>query len=499
MKTSSFSKLSLRTLLLALLASPLALTSLIGKDQPKLKIDDSPLVQDGRQATTFAPVVKRVTPSVVNIYTAKTIRDNPGVSPLMDDEMLRQFFFGGRQPAVPQERREQSLGSGVIVSEDGYVLTNNHVIENADEIKVALPDNVSIYDAKVVGTDPQTDIAVLKVDARSLPAITVADSDRIEVGDVVLAIGNPFGLGQTVTSGIVSAKGRGGMGILDYEDFIQTDASINPGNSGGALVDAGGRLVGINTAILSRSGGNQGVGFAVPINQARYVMERLIADGKVTRGHLGIIIQPVTPELAEEFKLAGNIGALVGDVTESSPADRAGIKAGDVIISFDGKKVQDSRHLRLLVAQTSTGTAIALKILREGKEQDLTVKLEQQPQGGMAKADGSGGMKRGSDNDPLAGVSVEDIDARARREHDIPSQIRSGALIVSVIPGSPASRAALRPGDVILEINRQAVSGADDAIAMSRSLDKERVLLRIWSQGGTRYLIIDGTPPQPAR
>jgi serine protease Do len=249
----------------------------------------------------------------------------------------------------------------------------------------------------------------------------------------------------------------------------------------------GGRLVGINTAILSRSGGNQGVGFAVPINQARFVMERLIADGKVTRGHLGIIIQPVTPELAEEFKLAGNIGALVGDVTESSPADRAGIKAGDVIISFDGKKVQDSRHLRLLVAQTSTGTAIALKILREGKEQDVTVKLEQQPQGGMAKADGSGGMKRGSDNDPLAGVSVEDIDARARREHDIPSQIRSGALIVSVIPGSPASRAALRPGDVILEINRQAASGADDAIAMSRRLDKERVLLRIWSQGGTRY------------
>ena len=499
MKTLSFSKFLRRSLLLALLASPFALMPLIGKDQPRLKVDDSPLIQDNRQAMSFAPVVKRVTPSVVNIYTAKTIRDGLNASPMLDDDLLRQFFFGGRQPVVPQERREQSLGSGVIVSEDGFVLTNNHVVENADEIKVALSDNVTIYDAKVIGTDPQTDIAVLKVDAKALPAITVTDSDKIEVGDVVLAVGNPFGLGQTVTTGIVSAKGRGGMGIVDYEDFIQTDASINPGNSGGALVDAGGRLVGINTAILSRTGGNQGVGFAVPANLARFVMERLIADGKVTRGYLGVMIQPVTPELAKEFKLQENSGALVGDVTGSSPADHAGIKAGDVIISFDGKKVQDNRHLRLLASQTSPGKTVTVKALREGKEQDFSVKLEEQSSGGLARAEGNSGMKRGSDNDPLAGVSVEDIDPRARREYDIPSQIRSGALVAGVAPGSPASQADLKPGDVILEINRRPVSSADDAITQSKRLESERVLLRIWSRGATRYLIVDSSQAKAGR
>ncbi|HEY9173833.1 MAG TPA: Do family serine endopeptidase, partial [Verrucomicrobiae bacterium] len=361
---------------------------------PKLKTDNSPLPADARPALTFKPIVKKVTPSVVNIYSAKTVRQTPAFAPFFDDPFFRQFF-GVPFENVPRERREQSLGSGVIATEDGYILTNNHVVDGADEIKVALADDKSVYDAKVIGTDPQTDIAVLKIEGKNLPAITITDSDQLEVGDIVLAIGNPFGVGQTVTMGIVSAKGRGGMGIVDYEDFIQTDASINPGNSGGALVDAAGRLVGINQSIISRSGGNQGIGFSVPINLARYVMERLIADGKVTRGYLGVMIQPVTPDLAKEFKLPDNTGALIGDVTKDSPAEDAGLKEGDVIIEFNGKKVTDSRHLRLLVSQTAPGTKADVKLLRDGKEKNLTVKLGELPEGGLARSDGRpGGLRR---------------------------------------------------------------------------------------------------------
>ena len=490
MKTS-FVPTSLRRPLLAVgalaLAAVAALVPLSGKEAPRLKIDDTPVALDARPAFTFGPVIKRVAPSVVNIYTAKTLRQDPRLSPLFDEPLLREFFGGGRWENIPRERRAQSLGSGVIVSDDGYILTNNHVVENADEIKVALADNVTIYSAKVVGTDPQTDIAVLKVDAKNLPAIAVTDSDRLEVGDVVLALGNPFGLGQTVTMGIVSAKGRGGMGIVDYEDFIQTDASINPGNSGGALVDAAGRLVGINSAILSRSGGNQGIGFAVPINLARTVMERLVVDGKVTRGQLGVIIQPVTPE---------NTGALVGGVTPGSPADEAGLKAGDVIVEFNGKKVTDSRHLRLMVGQTAPGASVSVKVLRDGKEQTFTAKLGEVSTEGLAKGGGSGGLRRGAGADVLDGVSVEDIDARARRQFAIPAEVRDGALIVEVAPGSPASEAGLKAGDVIFEINRQPVRSADEAIEQSKLQRGDRVLLRVWSGNGSRYVLLEAAQPR---
>jgi serine protease Do len=498
MKTSPLHQLLRRPALALAALTAVGLAAIVplsGKDTPKLKLDDTPLTLDSKPTFTFGPIIKKVSPSVVNIYTAKTIRDNPRLSPLFDDPLFGQFFGGGgRWENVPRERREQSLGSGVIVSSDGYILTNNHVVENADEIKVALADNVTTYSAKLVGADPQTDIAVIKVEAKDLPAIIVADSDRIEVGDVVLALGNPFGVGQTVTMGIVSAKGRGGMGIVDYEDFIQTDASINPGNSGGALVDAAGRLVGINSAILSRTGGNQGIGFAIPINLARDVMERLVAEGKVTRGQLGVMIQPVTPELAKEFKLPQNAGALVGGVTPQSPADEAGIKAGDVIVEFNGKKVSDSRHLRLMVGQTAPGTSVTVKALRDGKEQTFNVKLAETKTEGLAKGDRSGGLRRGSGSDALDGVSVEDIDARARRQFELPAQIRGGALIVAIAPGSSAADAGLKPGDVILEINRQPIESADDAIAKSRDLQGGRVLLRVWSGGGSRYVILESNP-----
>src|SRR5690242_9779893 len=297
-------------------------------------VDERPIARDIGGHGSFAPVVKKVAPGVVKVFTTTKVHNTsyngmPGAPGDMDD-IFRRFFgdqFQGRIPRrnmVPMPRQE-GIGSGVIATKDGYILTNNHVVDGADEVKVALQDGRE-FTAKVIGRDPKTDIAVIKIDAKDLPAVLMADSEKVEVGDVVLAVGNPFGIGQTVTTGIVSATGRGGALGLDYEDFIQTDAAINPGNSGGALVDAEGRLIGINTAILSRSGGNQGIGFAIPVNLARDVMESLIKDGHVTRGYLGVMIQDVTPSLAKEFKLKEPQGALVGDVTPKSPAEKAGLE-----------------------------------------------------------------------------------------------------------------------------------------------------------------------------
>jgi serine protease Do len=317
----------------------------------------------------------------------------------------------------------------------------------------------------------------------------------VEVGDVVLAIGNPFGIGQTVTMGIVSAKGRGGMGIVDYEDFLQTDASINPGNSGGALVDAAGRLVGINTAILSRTGGNQGVGFAVPANLARFVLERIVDGGKVNRGHLGVLVQPMTPELAKKFDLPQNTGALVGDVTSNSPAEKAGIKAGDVLVEFNGRKIADSRQLRLMAGQSSPGTEVSVKLLRDGKEETVKVTLGEGPKSGsLAQGGDNRGLSRSNEGDALDGVTVDDIDPRMRRQLEIPSDIQGGAVIVKVDPDSPAAGAQLKPGDIILEINRKPVADAAEAIEESKKIGDESVLLRVWSGGAARFVILDAKP-----
>jgi len=291
-----------------------------------LNVDDATLRRESKLSASFAPVVERVAPSVVNVFSTKMARNPFGrdLRPLLDDPLFRRFFGdpsdGGAPRQIPRMQKQQSLGSGVIVSKDGHILTNNHVVDGADEVKVALLGNKREYTAKVVGRDPKTDIAVLKIDAGDLPPLTLAASDKVAVGDVVLAVGNPFGLGQTVTMGIVSATRRGGMGIEEYEDFIQTDASINPGNSGGALVDTDGRLVGICTAILSRSGGNQGVGFAVPMDLARNVMEQILKKGRVVRGYLGVSIQDVSPELRKDFSVPEGRGALIGGVTDGGSA-----------------------------------------------------------------------------------------------------------------------------------------------------------------------------------
>ncbi|MDX1950578.1 MAG: DegQ family serine endoprotease [Verrucomicrobiota bacterium] len=453
----------------------------------KLQVDQTPVKREGKYTTSFSPVVKRVSPSVVKVFTSSKPKANPYAGTPFEDPMFRRFF-GDQLPGGPngQMPRQHGLGSGVIVTEDGYILTNNHVIDNADEIKIAL-DNGDEYYAKVVGKDPKTDIAVLKVEATQLPYITVGDSDQIEVGDIVLAVGNPFGIGQTVTMGMVSAMGRGNMGI-DYEDFIQTDAAINPGNSGGALVDAEGRLIGINTAILSRSGGNQGIGFAVPVNLAKHVMDNLVEHGRVIRGFMGVNIQDVTRDLAKEFDIEERGGALVADVTSKSPAEKAGLKTGDVITSFNGKPVKDSRHLRIQVSQTNPGESIPLKVSRGGREMELKVTLQEMPNNDLASNDRS--SRPGREFDALEGVTVADMDTETRRQMRLPRSVQ-GVVVTEIQPSSPAYEAGLRNGDVIQEINRKAVTNAEEAVELSENLKGKSILLRVWSRGGSRYMVVD--------
>ncbi|MDB6033800.1 MAG: protease Do [Verrucomicrobiales bacterium] len=456
----------------------------------KLALDETP-IREGKAITSFAPVVKKVAPSVVKVNVS-----SKGKAPAMSgapDEFFRRFFGDGSD--APQGRRgghatpkQYGLGSGVIVSKDGYILTNNHVVENADEVKVALNDGRE-FTAKVIGADPKSDIALIKVDAKDLPAVNIADSDKIEVGDLVLAVGNPFGVGQTVTTGIVSGLGRGNLG-LDYEDFIQTDAAINPGNSGGALVDAEGRLIGINTAILSRSGGNQGIGFAVPVNLARNVMESLVKEGRVVRGFMGVNIQDLTPSLAQEFNLKEQSGVVVADVTAKSPAEKAGIKSGDVILSFNGKEVRDGRHLKLQVAQTVPGKSVPVKLLRDGKQTTVNVTVKELPGSEVASSKSTG--KDADASDTLNGVAVSDLDGQIRNELKVPSAIK-GAVVTEVDPNSAAYEAGLREGDVIQEINRKPVKGADDAVKFTENAKEKRTLLRVWSKGSSKYVVVDET------
>ncbi len=456
--------------------------------QVKLVVDNQPLPRNGKTFTSFAPVVKKVAPSVVSVYiTINAKQTSLRNAPLFDNPFFHQFFGnqfgqGGQRLYTPPQR---GIGSGVIVSKDGYILTNNHVVENADEVKVALQDGRE-FTAKVIGRDPKSDVAVIKVDAKDLPNIEMADSDQIEVGDVVLAIGNPFGIGQTVTMGIVSATGRATLG-LDYEDFIQTDAAINPGNSGGALVDAEGRLIGINTAILSRSGGNQGIGFAIPTDLARGVMTSLINYGKVSRGYLGVMIQNLTPTLAKEFKLKNDHGALVGDVVPDSPAAKAGIKSGDVVLEYNGKPVTDSRHLKLEVASTQPDKTVSVKLWRDGSTKTLDVTLQQLPGSEQVAQAGKSGT---NPDEHLQGVTVGDLNSQLRQELGVPDHLE-GAVVTDVEPGSAAADAGLKAGDVIVEINRHKVKDAEQAVQLTEKQKDPTTLLRVWSKNGSHYLVVD--------
>jgi serine protease Do len=451
-------------------------------EQPKQ--EPQPPAHAALGVTSFAPIVERVTPSVVSVYTTKTIKSRMERIP---PEWRR--FFGDALPGgkLPPETL-QGLGSGVIVSEDGYILTNNHVVEGADEIMVRLGLQQKEYKAKKVGTDPGSDVAVLKIEAKNLPVITFADSDKARVGDVVLAVGSPYGLTETVTAGIISGMGRGGMGIVDYENFIQTDASINPGNSGGALVDTEGRMVGLNTAIFSQSGGNVGIGFAIPSNIARQALESIRQKGRVVRGYLGIYLQPLTQKLADAFKINELSGALVGEVNPKSPAEKAGIKNGDVIVEVNGKKVEDPRGLRLTVSGMAPGTKVQLKLVRDGKEKTVEAELGELP--AKEARIGQAEPKEKTSN-VLDGITVNDLDEQTHKSLNVPPGVQ-GAIVSEIDQESPGYVAGLRESDIIQEINHKPVKNANEAIELSEKVGKkDTALLRVWTRGQSRYVALE--------
>src|SRR5580704_9620970 len=404
----------------------------------------------GNFANGFSAVIKPALPAVVNIRTSKLVKPQASQSPLFNDPMFRQFFgdqFGGGKPHA---EREQALGSGVIVTSDGTILTNNHVIDGASDIKVQLSDKRE-FQAKLVGADPKSDVAVLKIQAKDLPTLPVGDSKQLNVGDLIFAIGDPFGIGETATMGIVSATGRGQLGIEDYENFIQTDAAINPGNSGGAMIDIHGNLVGINTAILSHGsmngeGGNEGVGFAIPVSMAKPVMDQILAHGKVVRVYLGVHIQDLTPELARAFGLKDGTGVLIGDVSADTPASRAGLKKGDVILKVNGEPVGAMNQLHVQIAQFAPGTQIKLQIWRNGSTQDVLVKLDEfkDQDEKVASAEVSGAA--------LEGVQVQDLSSDIIQQLNLPAGTH-GVVVTSVDPSSAAAAAQLNRGDVIQEVN----------------------------------------------
>ena len=461
--------------------------------QPEITVH----AQDRNVGLTFAPIVKKATPAVVNISSTINARDrrNSGSrrqQPSMED-FFGEFFgspFGGRGGPSPEPpRRRGGLGSGVIVTADGYILTNNHVVEDADQVKVALSDRRE-FDAKVVGTDPQTDIAVLKINASSLPVLPMSDSSKAQIGDIALAIGNPFGLRQTVTMGIIGATGRSGLNIEQYEDFIQTDAAINPGNSGGALVNSGGQLSGINTAILSSGGGNQGIGFAIPINLAREVMDQLIKTGKVTRGYMGVGIQDVTPELAREFKLKNPSGVLITRVEPGEPGEKAGLQVGDVVTAVEGSPVVDSNALRLRVSRSAPGSTVRLTVNRNGTDTEVPVTLAQLRAGNQSGGDEPGRDGERGGNPSALGVAVDDITPEVARQLQRPANA-GGVVVTNVSPDSPASEAGLRRGDVIQQVDRKNVSNAREFEQAVRQSTGDSVLLLVNTRGAVRFIVID--------
>lgn len=436
------------------------------------------------EGTAFSEIVKVLSPTVVNISTTKTVkRDIQPFSQLFESP-LGDFF----EPFnMPKKWKEQSLGSGVIVSSDGYIITNSHVVEKADEIKVTLYDKED-YSGKIIGSDPKTDIAVIKISAREdLPAIKWGDSDSLQVGEFVLAFGNSFGLSHTVTLGIVSALGRANVGIADYEDFIQTDAAINPGNSGGPLVNVTGELVGINTAIFSRTGGYQGIGFAVPSNMAKSVMSELIKGGKVTRGWLGVTIQDVTSELAGEFGLKESTGAIITDIFSRSPAEKSGMKRGDIIIEVEGKEVKNVVSLRNMISRSKVGSRLKLKVIRDGKTIPFEIAIVEFPSdtSEIAQQQPEEAVR---DENSLAGFRVLDLTDEIAKQLGLSSN-EKGVVIVSVIPNSASDEAGLRKGDVVQEINKKRVSNLSDFNkAVSRLRDGDMVLLFINRSGKKFYV-----------
>ena len=436
----------------------------------------------------FVDVAKRVTPAVVNISTTRVVRRGREERPFFNDPYFRQFFGDSfSAPQVPREQKVQSLGSGVIVDPNGYIITNNHVVDHAEEVRVLLGDKRE-FKGKVIGTDPKTDLAVVKIDAKNLPTVPWADSAQLQVGEYVLAVGNPFGLNQTVTMGIVSAVGRANVGIADYEDFIQTDAAINPGNSGGALVNTRGELIGINTAIFSQSGGYMGIGFAVPSEMAKPVMESLIKTGKVVRGWLGVSIQEMTPKLAEQFGLKESKGVLVSDVLPKSPAEQAGIKRGDILLEIDGKPIEGAAQLRNIVTEAPVGKTLRIKRFSDGKESEVAVTIGEQP-----KEIARRGETEKAPPTALSGMQVQNLTPEIAAALGLPKD-EQGVVIDRVEPGSLADEAGLQRGDVIVEINRQPIKDANDYNRAVSGLKRdEAALLLVNRRGATLFVTLSAS------
>jgi serine protease Do len=442
----------------------------------------------GNFANGFSAVIKPALPAVVNIRTSKIVKPQANqMSPMFNDPMFRQFFgdqFG--QGGKPHAEREQALGSGVIITPDGTILTNNHVIDGATDIKVQLSDKRE-FAAKLVGADPKSDVAVLKIEGKDLPTLPLGDSTQLNVGDLIFAIGDPFGVGETATMGIVSATGRSQLGIEDYENFIQTDAAINPGNSGGAMIDIHGNLVGINTAILSHggSGGNEGVGFAIPMSMAKPVMDQILAHGKVIRGYLGVHIQDFSPELAKSFNFNQSGGVLIGDVSANTPAANAGLKKGDVIVKLNGQAESDSNDLRNTISQMSPGTQVKLDIWRDGKVQPFTVTL-----GELPKDKETTESSDDSSSGEIQGIDVQDLTPEISQQLNLPSGTH-GVVVTSVDPASAAAAAGINRGDLIQEINHKPVTSASQYKQLMSGASGQPILLLINRGGITSFVVVE--------
>ncbi len=415
-------------------------------------------------------VVEQVLPSVVNISSVKKVTVNR--SPLFSDPFFRDFFGNG----VPRERVQQALGSGVIVSGDGYIVTSNHVVSEADEVEVRLSDE-RVFTAKIIGNDPKSDVAVIKIDAKDLPVIKIGKSSDLRIGSYVLALGNPYGLAGTVTHGIISALGRSGLGITEYENFIQTDAPINPGNSGGALVNMEGELIGINTAILSQSGGNIGIGFAIPVDLVMDIVQSLRKYGRVVRGWLGVTVQEITPEIAEAMELESSQGVLIADVIKGSPAAEAGIRQGDVVVSINGKEVNDPSALQFLVSEIAPSTRVPVTVIRDGDRKTVTVTI-----GDLSEAEIPRDTYLVEDNRFLEGARVADLIPPLRDSLEVPNNV-DGVVVAGVESNSPASSTGLRPGDVIVAINGRKIAGLSEFKELLQSIDGRRMEISIYRQG----------------
>jgi len=436
---------------------------------------------------SYADVAEIAMPAVVNISTDKVVENNFR-HPFQNDPFFRRFFeMPDDDTHRGQERIEHSLGSGIVISDDGYILTNSHVVEQATKIRVSFRNNEE-HEARVIGTDPQTDIALIKIDASRLAYLNLGDSKRLRIGEEVMAIGNPFGVGQTVTKGIVSALGRS-IGLIDYEDLIQTDATINPGNSGGPLVNMNAEVIGMSTAILSRSGGSHGIAFAIPSAMIARVLPELREHGTVQRAWLGVQIRPVNQAMADYYGLAHPRGVLIDNVNEDTPAERAGLKEGDIILSVDGTEVNATSELRNKISLSPVGHESDLRIIRDGREKSVAVKLEALPESDQLAS--RGGDQPREDEEGIEGVRVQELSDRLRVGANIPDDI-DGVLVVEVAPASNAAREGLSRGDVIIEVDRQRVSGLNDYRELAaRNLDKP-VLLRVYDprRGSRRFLAV---------